>query len=451
MERFFLPKNKINLEQITFNYGKSQIFHNLSAAFALSHCTILTGPSGSGKSTLLKLIAGLYPKYQGQLVTGKVEVSLKKAMMFQDPSEQFTMPTPREEIIFSLENLQVSLAQYTSRLKKAVDFAELQTILDRKFTSLSGGEKQRAALGVLVAMDVDLFILDEPFASIDPLARKFLIKKLLALKSQGKTIILSDHDLSGYDQLCDHLFKVTSGQLQTLPLSKIGQADQEQGHFHFPLPRPETPPLFSGRNLEIKRQDKILIQQQQLKLYAHKTTLITGANGSGKSSLFQVLSHLLPYSGHLSFQGKELAQLKPRKYLRKVGQIFQNANDQFLAVTVQDELNLALKHSRWNQQELQAALEQLRLKAHLQQIVYTLSGGQKKKLQILLMLLAGQETLLIDEPLSGLDADSIAVVLQMLQQKNKSLFIISHRLAQLAPLCDFHLELKERKLTYVQN
>ncbi len=127
--------------------------------------------------------------------------------MFQDAGEQFTMATPREEIIFTLENLGLDKNSYEKRLAKAADFAQIQDLLDQKIVTMSGGEKQRVALAVLIAMDVDLFLLDEPFASVDPVARTFLVDRLAKLRDQGKTIILTDHLFNDYLGKVDQLYQ----------------------------------------------------------------------------------------------------------------------------------------------------------------------------------------------------------------------------------------------------
>jgi energy-coupling factor transporter ATP-binding protein EcfA2 len=159
---------------------------------------------------------------------------------------------------------------------------------------------------------------------------------------------------------------------------------------------------------------------------------------------------MLPYQGQIFYQNKELGKYRSRQYLRQVGQVFQTASDQFLTITVNDEIALALKHSSWSAEQAQAALKQLELDQHQEQVVYSLSGGQQRKLQLLLMLMAGQEVLLVDEPLSGLDHDSRRTVLDLLSHCHKTLIIISHQLAGLAEICDYHLQLDQQQLTYVE-
>ena len=431
---------ELTIDHLTFSYGDREVIRDLSLTLPAGTFSLLIGPTGCGKSTLLKIMAGLYPKYGGQLTSGQVDLGGRsQAMMFQEAGEQFTMATPREEIIFAMENLGKSKAEFADRLKLASEFAEIDSLLDQKIVTMSGGEKQRVALAVLVAMDVDIFLLDEPFASVDPAARRFLIGRLAKLKEQGKTIIITDHLFDDYQGKVDRVYRFKGEQVDLL--TKDEQAlllDTEPIGLHFPLPE-KGPAAFVMKNFAIK-QGRPLLEQKELAIPKGKVTLITGPNGSGKS-----------------WEGKEVAKLKERTYFQHVAQIFQNASDQFMAITVKEELALSQKHSSpyFTPEVLDQALADLDLADHMDQVVYSLSGGQKKKLQILLMLLSGQEVLLIDEPLSGLDQKSIEQVVKLLQEcqekSGQTILLISHQFYGISTWCDYHLRLAGRELAFVQD
>lgn len=447
----------IRTNQLSFSYDEQQkILNNITLEIPTSKFSLLIGPTGCGKSTLLKILAGLYPKYAGK-VSGTVELDgLRSAMMFQNAGEQFTMATPREEIIFALENLQLSSDQYLERLNDATKFTQIEQLLDQKITTLSGGEQQRVALAVLVAMDVDLFLFDEPFASCDPEARQFLITKLAHLRDKGKTIILTDHVLSGYENICDYLFQFKRDNVTLLDEANKNELlhDSQQDHpYTFALPESETP-CFVLTNAQVE-QNRILLKQDHLNIIAGKTTLITGANGVGKTSLFNVLTKMLPYRGSITYDKREIRNQTTRKYLLEVGQIFQTATDQFIAVSVEDEIKLSLKQAKdsyFTEGKIAEMLDYLDLSQTKDQVVYSLSGGQQKKLQILLMLISSQKVLLIDEPLSGLDHESAQKVMHLLhesqKQRHQTLLIISHELTNLADWCDYHLVFSNHYLTY---
>ena len=165
---------------------------------------------------------------------------------------------------------------------------------------------------------------------------------------------------------------------------------------------------------------------------------------------------MIPYTGNFAYLNKEIAQISARKYLTQVAQIFQKASDQFLAVTVKDELELSKKDRNlfFTEEKVNEWLDKLGLAKHLDQVVYSLSGGQQKKLQILLMLMTKHQVLLIDEPLSGLDHNSVKLVLELMRESQKklhqTLFIISHQIDELAEFCDYRLILADQRLKYVE-
>ena len=89
-----------------------------------------------------------------------------------------------------------------------------------------------------------------------------------------------------------------------------------------------------------------------------------------------------------------------------------------------------------------------------EQVVYSLSGGQKRKLQILVMLMAYPDVLLLDEPFNGLDQKSVSEVIFLIKNyfldEKHSLIVISHQLDQIQNLCDYHLVLKGQQLFYAK-
>ena len=117
-------------------------------------------------------------------------------MVFQDPNRQFTMATPREELIFALENKLIDRVTAQKIIDEVSHKTNISLLLDRPFLHLSGGEKQRVALAVLIAMQSDLFLLDEPFANCDSHNRNFLLNCLDSLHQDGKTILISDHNFA---------------------------------------------------------------------------------------------------------------------------------------------------------------------------------------------------------------------------------------------------------------
>ncbi|MFD1548808.1 ABC transporter ATP-binding protein [Levilactobacillus fuyuanensis] len=461
----------VTVQSLTYTYPKQDqpVLNHLSGTFPADKFSLLTGVSGGGKSTLLKLIAGLLPNADDAITfdghplssVAPTQRAATVAMLFQEPSTQFTMDTVQNELRFALENQQVPAEQIAQRSDTALAFVGISDLKFRKLMQLSGGEQQKVALAIIVAMNSDVILLDEPFASIDPPTRLVLLEKLVALcTDRGKTIVLADHDLSGYQQWVDHLAVLADGQLNLLSTAETQQrfaafTPQRLRLSHVQLPTDQLTVRLYGTQLGLAHGDRQLLTPQDLSFYAHRTTLITGPNGSGKSTLFKALVRLGHYQGHIAYRDTDIKKLRKRHYARQVGLMFQSATAQFLNVTVAEELALSQKYGNstyFTPERVQSLLRELNLDGRDDQVLYSLSSGQQKKLQLLCMLMMTPEVLLLDEPLKGLDYASIQTVMAILttvqRELDLTLILISHQLSGLDDLVDLHLQLADKQLTY---
>nr|WP_243674174.1 ATP-binding cassette domain-containing protein [Lentilactobacillus kisonensis] len=157
----------------------------------------------------------------------------------------------------------------------------------------------------------------------------------------------------------------------------------------------------------------------------------------------------------MEYDGKNIQKIRPLPYAKNVTLLFQDAENQFLNITVKEELDLSLQN-RTNQaystDDVQAMLQKLNMAGRDEQVVYSLSEGQKKKLQIIEMLIMNPPVLLLDEPFKGLDYRSLEVVVGFLRRAkesfNQTQIIISHQLSGLDTLIDYHANFADQNLTY---
>lgn len=473
----------ISVDHLSFSYPTEDgqtphILSDISATFTSGAFTLLTGPSGSGKSTLMKLISGLYPHFAGKVMAGTITIdqrlvseidetkrSQMVAMMFQNPNQQFAMDTVERELIFALENQQLAPADMMPRVDAALTYVGIEDLRHRKLNSLSGGEKQKVALAVIIAMDTDIILLDEPFASVDPDARQLLLNKLVQLNQERhKTIIISDHDLEDYAPLIDNLYvlNATGDQLRLLTPEEqsVKLAHFKRSHTHqVALSAPDSSDEASIvlHQLKLSAGERTLIDQPDFRFYRHRITLLTGPNGTGKSTLLSALSKLTAYVGSIKVNQQEVSQLRSKQLFLQEGLVFQDADQQFLNVTMAEELALSMKNSQkidYFKPKLDAFLKQLQLDQLQDQVVYSLSGGQKKKLQILEMLIMATPILLFDEPFTGLDFASLQAIMAVMRQVatdcQQTYLIVSHQLFGLESLVDYHVTLDNQHLQYVE-
>ncbi|MFD1124840.1 ABC transporter ATP-binding protein [Lentilactobacillus raoultii] len=467
------------ITNFTYQYPNSdtKVLNDLNLTFKHNHFSLLSGPSGSGKSTLLYFIAGLYPRFIGNDATGTIsfgptnikdvprnQVSQQVAMMFQNPNQQFAMDTVIHEMTFVLENIKTEPAKMDAIIDHALSFCGIEKLRDRVINTLSGGEKQRVALACIVAMDPPVIVLDEPFASIDPASRTALIHKLKELQERhGKTIILADHDLGNYQGLIDEFYYLDP---QTHRINLLNQQESQRLFDQFKStqtinkqlavpPVDDKSAILKLRDFQLAPHNALLLKLAHFNFYRQRTTLITGANGIGKSTLFNALTKLLTYKGTITYNDKNIQKIKPLTYAKNVTLLFQDAENQFLNVTVKEELDLSFAN-RTNQaythEQVNQMLERLGMQGRDDQVVYSLSEGQKKKLQIVEMLIMNPPVLLLDEPFKGLDYRSLKTVTDFLKQaktdSGQTQIIISHQLSGLEDLIDYHAHFQDQNLTY---
>ena len=444
----------IRLKDLQF-HRETPLFDHLSFEFATGALTVLTGDSGSGKSTLLNLIAGFAPMtYSGTILLDNHDLSgasmqakaQQVGMLFQNPDQQFTMRTLSGELAFALENLGLSAAAMAQRSKQAVALGDTQALLNRDLQTLSGGEKQRAALTVLLAMNPPILLLDEPFASIDPVSRQQLITKLGRLRDAGKTIVIADHDLRDYAGVADALVALKDGQLPRLPLTTLTTIPTR---FDLTQANAATVSLLRFDQVVCARNHQILVQAPTWQFNTGITTL-TGANGSGKSTLLRAMVQLHPYRGRMFLDSRRLRRTK--KLYRTMTLAVQDAGKQFVTLTPADELAFGPALTPKVRKRQAAALAYLGLTGKQTGSLYHLSEGQKKMVQLIAMLSLERTFLLLDEPFSGLDERACAFFAAWIKEKaaKQAFLIVTHRLAPLAGISHQHVALADHRLHILQ-
>ena len=158
----------------------------------------LIGPSGCGKTTMLNLLAGFEKptkgtvRFNGETVKGP---SRERGVVFQEYS-LFPWMSTVDNIILALECKRIPEKERRGIAEEALDNVGLSDFYDYRPNTLSGGMKQRAAIARLLAMDSDVFLMDEPFSALDEQTRRKLDEDLIELwKDKRKTIVFVTHSI----------------------------------------------------------------------------------------------------------------------------------------------------------------------------------------------------------------------------------------------------------------
>lgn len=204
------------LQNVSFSYGGRPALRDISFAVLKGVSLGVLGANGSGKSTLLKMMDGLvYPEAGSVLFAGQAltEAGLhgeflkcfrqKVGFVFSEPDVQLFCSTVREDISFGPLQLGIGAEETEKRVSGLLDMLGIRQLADRAPYTLSSGEKKKAAIASVLAVNPDVLLLDEPTNGLDPRTQVWLYELLEALKGAGKTIVMATHDLSLVSDLCD--------------------------------------------------------------------------------------------------------------------------------------------------------------------------------------------------------------------------------------------------------
>jgi cobalt/nickel transport system ATP-binding protein len=165
----------------------------------------LVGPNGAGKTTLILMCNGMLRPDQGEVVFGGValdyssrslrDVRKQIGIVFQNSDNQLFAPTVFQDVAFGPVNLGVPDEQIRHIVGEVLHAVGLSGYERRPPHHLSGGEKKRVAIAGILAMEPEVLILDEPTGSLDPATAEEIVELLDELSAQGRTIIISTHDV----------------------------------------------------------------------------------------------------------------------------------------------------------------------------------------------------------------------------------------------------------------
>ncbi|CDE06046.1 aBC transporter related protein [Anaerotruncus sp. CAG:390] len=222
--------DKIRLENVTYIYGKGTPFEvkALDGVDLEIHAGLITGiigHTGSGKSTLVRLFNGLEKPESGKVLLDGADiwekpkeigkVRFRVGLVMQYPEYQLFEETVAADIAFGPRNMGLSDDEISRRV---AEYAALTGItsaeLEKSPFDLSGGQKRRAAIAGVMAMEPEVLVLDEPAAGLDPEGKKMILGAVreYALR-RGATVIIVSHSMDDMAELCDRVVVVAEGRI----------------------------------------------------------------------------------------------------------------------------------------------------------------------------------------------------------------------------------------------
>ena len=220
----------LELKNLSYVYGTGTPFektavNNLSLSIEKGEFIGIMGHTGSGKSTLVQMLNGLMRPTSGQVLLDGEDIwanpkdirkiRFKVGMVFQYPEYQLFEETVAKDIAFGPTNMGKSGAELEKAVNDAARFTGLKDeLLEKSPFDLSGGEKRRAAIAGVIAMNPEVLVLDEPTAGLDPMGRDVLLSQIVQYHKERKnTVILVSHSMEDIARVADKIIVMNKSNL----------------------------------------------------------------------------------------------------------------------------------------------------------------------------------------------------------------------------------------------
>ncbi|WP_106626761.1 ABC transporter ATP-binding protein [Selenomonas massiliensis] len=450
----------IELQSVGFQYqnrAQRSISGNSCTAGA-SEVIVIAGESGCGKSTLLRRINGLCPGFYEGTTEGKVllagqdvqnlrigDISRIAATVFQNPDNQFFTLDVLSDLVFGCENFGVPRDEIERRLRSVVEMLSLERFLGRKFSELSGGEKQKIAIASALMLECRILLLDEPSANLDYPSIALLRRTIEELKERGYTIVVAEHRLYYLHGVCDQLIIMEQGTivrryrgaemdvLDNKALNAFGIRGFDLFHTCAACEHTAAPAMGGAELLLLEHisfgyvRGQDVLRDVSLSVRAGDRIALLGHNGCGKSTLAKIICGLLrERGGRLSVGGEPLAV---RRRYTAVSYVMQNVDFQIFGASLYNDLLLGNEEAEDIDARIRTVLAQFRLLPLIDEHPMRLSMGQKQRLVIAAACLLHKRIGIFDEPTSGLDYGNMRTVCTLIDEftgAENAAIIITH-------------------------
>jgi len=222
----------IKTEHIEYIYNKGMPFEtyalrDVNLEIPDGSITAVIGHTGSGKSTLIQMFNALIRPDSGRIIIDGVDITEKGAdlkeirrkvgLVFQYPEHQLFEETVYKDIAFGPKNMGLSEEEIDLRVRRAMELTGIdEQYSDYSPFELSGGQKRRAAIAGVLAMEPEVLILDEPAAGLDPKGRAEMLDTIKALheKNPKMIIIFVSHSMEDVAETADNVIVMNSGRIE---------------------------------------------------------------------------------------------------------------------------------------------------------------------------------------------------------------------------------------------
>ena len=197
---------KIILKNVSKSYGSKMAINNLSFTIKSGEIFGLLGHNGAGKTTTLRIISGIIDDYEGEVyINGKIGYLPEERGIYKDEKVKDVLKFFGELSGMDNKTIEKRIDYYLNRLN-------ITKYKNSKIKTLSKGNQQKIQFLVSIIHNPDIIILDEPFSGLDVINLNLFKNIIFELKNEGKTIILSTHQLEKIERFCDRILILKEGK-----------------------------------------------------------------------------------------------------------------------------------------------------------------------------------------------------------------------------------------------
>ncbi len=241
----------IQTRELVKKYGSRTVVNRVSFEVRQGEIVGLLGPNGAGKTTSFYQVVGLVKPDSGEVFLNEQNITrlpmYKRAKMgigyLPQEASVFRKLSVEDNISSVLEMTGLSKADQREKLELLLNEFRLQQVRKNNGDTLSGGERRRTEIARALAMDPQFFLLDEPFAGVDPIAVEDIQEIIARLRLRNIGILITDHNVNETLSICDRAYLLIDGSI-----FKHGTAEELAGD-------EQVRRLYLGRNFELRRKD----------------------------------------------------------------------------------------------------------------------------------------------------------------------------------------------------
>ncbi|WP_273852948.1 ABC transporter ATP-binding protein [Guptibacillus spartinae] len=271
----------IKVNQLSYRYPRShhQTLTELHFTVPKGEIFGFLGPSGAGKSTIQKILIGLIKDYQGSATVNGYEIRETTSDFYEQIGVAFEFPNFYSKFT-AIENLKLFSKFYKRKGQeplKLLNHVGLENAAHMKASALSKGMKMRLNFVRALLHDPAILFLDEPTSGLDPTNARMIIDYILDLKQQGKTIIITTHNMHIAEEICDRVAFIVEGKVKLIdsPQKLMSERSKKTLHLTFhkesggmsSLTLPTTNLARNQQFMEIIQSDRLI------SMYTEEATL----------------------------------------------------------------------------------------------------------------------------------------------------------------------------------